>query len=106
MVRLYMIFSGSGPILVMTRFNGGMQAQLAREYLAFKGILKFVAYEVPAVRAEERYGTRFRATADQLSSDQDFRVMDMDGHHVFNSFDFVEMGEPVYVGGKMDDGED
>lgn len=103
MVRVYMVFTGSGPILLVTKNNDGMQGAMAKTYLANKGIIRYIAYEVSVVRAKERYGHRFDANVAQLTSDMDLRVLDIDGHHVFNSFDYNEMGEPVYVGGKEGD---
>jgi hypothetical protein len=98
MVRAYIIFGGTGPILVVTRNAQGMQSEDAQERLEDKGIKKYIAFEVPPARAEERYGTRYSAAASRLVGDEDIRVVDVDGHQVFSSFEFREMGEPVFVG--------
>ena len=98
MVRAYVIFGGTGPILVVSKNSAGMQSEIAIERLVDKGIKKFIAFEVPPARAEERYGTRYRAAAQRLADEKDIRVVDVDGHHVFASFEFREMGEPVFVG--------
>ena len=97
MLRAYMVFSGTGPILVVTRLSTGMQGSQARDYLAAKGIDKFIAFEVPVPRARERYGPRFQTAVDRLVTNEDIRVVDLDGHHVFGNFEFTEMGEPVFV---------
>ena len=97
MVRSYVVFSGTGPILVVTKSNAGLQSEFMRQRLERKGILKYMAFEVPSPRVDERYGTRFHSAAEQLAGDDDMRVVDIDGHHVFANFSFKEMGEPVFV---------
>ena len=97
MIRAYMVFGGSGPILVLTRSTRGMQSDLARNYFAQKGINKYIAIEVSAEHAEKKYGTRFHTTATCLKSEDDIRVLDIEGHHVFYNFEYEEMGEPIYV---------
>ncbi|MBF0284908.1 MAG: hypothetical protein HQL51_10670 [Magnetococcales bacterium] len=98
MLRAYMVFSGTGPILVVTRLSTGMQSRHAQEHLAGKGLEKYIAFEVPVARAKERYGPRFQTAVDRLNAPEDIRVVDLDGHHVFSNFQFNEMGEPVFVG--------
>ena len=101
MIKAFMVFTGTGPIMVVTKLPE-MDVDAAREHMASKGIRKYIAYEVPLARVEERYGTRYHAAVSRLASDKDIRVLDVDGHHVFSSFDFTEMGEPVYVGSRLD----
>lgn len=102
MVRAYIIFSGMGPILVVTRMPSGMQSPEAKLYMAGKGIRKYIAFEVSPHRVEKKYGDRFRVAVERLASDTDHKVVDLDGHNVFNNFEFTEMGEPVYVGSGLD----
>ncbi|MBF0381612.1 MAG: hypothetical protein HQL69_11375 [Magnetococcales bacterium] len=97
MVRAYVVFTGTGPILLVTKLDTGMQGEDATQHLANKGIKKFIAYEVSQEKAEEHYGMRFTAAVNRLASDKDLRVVDVDGHTVFARFSFAEMGEPVYV---------
>jgi len=97
MVRAYVVFTGTGPILLVTRLNSGLQGEVPSNHLAAKGIKRFIAYEVSHESAAERYGTRYTEAMSRLASDSDIRVVDVDGHHVFSSFSFAEMGEPVYV---------
>ncbi len=42
------------------------------------------------------YGTRFSIILGDLSQNDDLRVMDIDGHRVFNTFSFEELGQPIY----------
>lgn len=99
-LKTFMIFTGTGPILVVTRLLD-MEMEVARRHMESKGIRKYIAYEVPYVTAEERYGTRLHKAVDRLAGEDDIRVFDVDGHHAFMVFEFTEMGEPVYVDAKL-----
>jgi hypothetical protein len=89
------IFTGTGPILVLTTYDSFKNPRFA-EKLATKGIKKFIAYELPVERVKEKYGTHFSLITGDLHQADDLRVLDYDGHHVFYSFSLEEMGEPVY----------
>lgn len=90
-----MIFTGSGPILILTTFESLQDPKLA-EKLAARGMKKYIAYEVSVDKVKQQYGTRFSVILGDLSQTDDLRVMDIDGHHVFNSFSFSELGPPIY----------
>jgi len=90
-----MIFTGSGPILILTTYNSLQDPKLA-EKLAARGMKKYIAYEVSIDKVKKQYGTRFSVILGDLSQTDDLRVMDIDGHHVFNSFSFAELGPPIY----------
>jgi hypothetical protein len=47
-------------------------------------------------KVKKQYGTRFSIILGDLSQTDDLRVMDIDGHHVFNTFSFEELGPPIY----------
>ncbi len=90
-----LIFAGSGPILVLTTFKSLDSPEFIQR-LAARGISKFIAHEVPIELVQKRYGVRFSAVLSDLSQADDLRIMDIDGHHVFSSFSFEEMGPPVF----------
>ena len=90
-----MIFTGSGPILILTTFDSLQDPKLA-EKLAARGMNKYIAYEVSVEKVKRNYGTRFSVIMGDLSQTDDLRVMDIDGHHVFNSFSFAELSAPIY----------
>ncbi len=94
-LKAALIFTGSGPILVLTTFES-LQAPDFIQRLGARGISKFIAHEVPLELVRGRYGTRFSVIMGDLSQKDDLRVMDIDGHHVFKSFSFEELGPPVY----------
>lgn len=94
-MKAAMIFTGSGPILVLTTFDS-LEAPDFTQRLAARGITKFIAHEVSLEKVKKQYGTRFSVIMGDLSQTDDLRVMDIDGHHVFNSFAFEELGEAIY----------
>jgi len=87
-------FTGSGPILVLTSYDSLTDPKLAEKMQA-KGIAKFIAYEVPVESLKSKYGTHYDAVMTDLKQEDDLRVMDYDGHHIFHSFSLRELGTPV-----------
>lgn len=94
-MKAAMVFTGSGPILILTTFDT-LDAPGLLERLAARGIKKFIAHEVNLDKVKKQYGTRFSVILGDLSQTDDLRVMDIDGHHVFNNFAFDELGPPIY----------
>jgi hypothetical protein len=87
-------FTGSGPILLLTSYESLTDSRLV-EKLATKGIKKYIAYEVPVDMAKEKYGKHYTVILGDLHQQDDLRVLDYDGHHVFLNFDFCQLGEPI-----------
>ena len=94
-MKAAMIFTGSGPILILTSFESLADPALSEKLMA-RGINKYIAYEVSVDKVKRQYGTRFSIILGDLSQTDDMRVMDIDGHHVFNSFSLDELGTPIY----------
>ena len=94
-MKAALVFTGSGPILILTSFDSLEHPTLA-EKLGARGISRYIAYEVSMDKVKRVYGTRFSIILGDLSQTDDLRVMDIDGHHVFNSFSFEELGLPIY----------
>ena len=88
-------FTGSGPILILTSYNSLLDADLI-EKLSTKGIQKFIAYEVAVDLVKEKYGKHFDIVLNDLKQQDDLRVLDYNGHHVFYNFSIKELGKPVY----------
>jgi hypothetical protein len=89
------LFTGTGPILILTSYDSLSDANLV-EKLATKGIRKFIACEVSEEAVKERYGNHYHVVMSDLHEEDDLRVLDYDGHHVFISFSFRELGEPIF----------
>lgn len=89
------IFTGSGPLLILTTYESFTDPKFV-EKLTTKGVKKFIAFEVPVDKTRERYGMHFPIVMGDLKQTDDLRVLDYNGHHVFNNFSFKEMGEAIY----------
>ncbi len=94
-MKVGIYFTGSGPILLMTSYES-LDDPLLVEKLGLKGIKKFIAFEVPEPLAREKYGLKFNMILRDLNQSDDLRILDYDGHHVFNKFALSDMGEPIY----------
>ncbi len=88
-------FTGSGPILILTSYASLNDSSLVQK-LATKGIKKFIAYEVPEDSAKRKYGNHYNVIMHDLHQNDDLRVLDYDGHHVFNNFSLKDLGQPIY----------
>ena len=88
-------FTGSGPILLLTSYDSLTDPNLVKK-LAMKGIKKFVAYEVSEGMAKEKYGNHYHVIMEDLDQEDDLRILDYDGHHIYNIFSFKDLGIPIY----------
>jgi len=88
-------FSGTGPILILTTYDSLTDPKLV-EKLSAKGIKKFIAYEVSDEMVKEKYGMQYNVIMGDLHQTDDLRVLDYDGHHVFNNFSIKELGAPIF----------
>jgi hypothetical protein len=87
------IFTGTGPILILTTYASFADIKLI-EKLSLKGIKKFMAYEVSVEVVKKKYGQQFDAIMKDVKQSDDLRVLDFDGHKIFYSFSFNDLGEP------------
>ena len=87
------IFTGTGPILILTTYDSFADKKLI-EKLSLKGIKKFMAYEVSVELVKTKYGQQFDAIMKDVKQSDDLRVLDFDGHKIFYSFSFNDLGEP------------
>ncbi len=91
-------FTGTGPILLLTTYGELSDPTLVAK-LAQKGIIKYIAYEIPEDLVKEKYGKHFDVIMGDLKQSDDLRVLDYDGHHVFYNFSLSELGAPTYQEG-------
>ena len=89
-----MIFTGSGPIVVLTSHDSLTDAGLIEKFAA-KGITKFIAYEIPVELVEERYGGHYKVVVNDLHESDDLRVLDFNGHRAFGLFKIDELGKQI-----------
>ena len=92
-IRPYIIFTGTGPILVLSTYGELSDPRLV-EKLRYKGIVKFIAYEVSLDAVKERYARSYENVAADLATVQDLRVLDFNGHQIMTNFSLSELGEP------------
>jgi hypothetical protein len=88
-------FTGSGPIVIVTSYDS-FTAPPFLEKLTAKGLKKFIAYEVPVEVLKKKYKKHFDVIMNDLHQTDDLRVLDYDGHRVFNNFTLSSLREPLY----------
>jgi hypothetical protein len=96
--RAYLIFTGSGPILVLSTYPQLTDDRLVAK-LRYKGIDKFIAYEVDLAAVEARYPRSYSSITADLAGSEDIRVLDFNGHQIMANFSLDELGEPIKFGG-------
>jgi hypothetical protein len=96
--RAYLIFTGTGPILVLSTYPQLTDERLVGK-LRYKGIDKFIAYEVDLGAVENRYPSSYQSIAEDLKGSEDIRVLDFNGHQIMANFSLEELGEPIKYGG-------
>ncbi len=95
--RAYLFFTGTGPILVLSTYPDLTDDRLV-DKLRYKGIDKFIAYEVDLAAVEERYSASYGNVISDLEDAEDLRVLDFNGHQIMANFSLEELGDPVKVG--------
>ena len=88
------LFTGTGPILILTTYDSFTDQGLIMKLKA-KGIKKFIAYEVSEDLVKGKYGNHYNVILGDLKQEDDLRVLDYDGHHIFKSFSLKDLGEPI-----------
>jgi hypothetical protein len=84
-MKAALVFTGSGPILVLTTY----------ESFAAPGFVeKLEAHEVSIDLAKKKYGQHFDVVMKDVKETDDLRVLDYNGHRVFHNFSFKDLGAP------------
>jgi len=92
-MKAFMVFTGSGPLVILTS-HGSITAPSLIEKFAAKGIDKFIAHEIPIDLARERYGGHFDVVRKDLHETDDLRILDYNGERAFRLFRLSELGAP------------
>jgi hypothetical protein len=96
-MKALMIITGSGPMLVLSSHEKPDDAVFLGKLRA-KGVEKFLAYELSIDDVKARYGGHFQTVVNDLHESDDLRVLDVNGHRVFELFRLDGLGEPfVYA---------
>jgi hypothetical protein len=93
-MKSLLLFTGSGPLVILTSYESATEPLLLKK-LAAKGIDKFIAYEIPLQLAERRYGGHFFVATHDLHEVDDLRILDFNGERAFRLFHMNELGEPI-----------
>jgi hypothetical protein len=93
-MKAALLFTGSGPLVIVTSHNSLTDPALLGKLRA-KGIEKFIAYELPPELAKERYAGHFDVVMKDLHESDDLRVLDFNGERAFRLFHLEELGNPV-----------
>jgi hypothetical protein len=97
-LRAYLIFTGTGPILVLSTYPKLTDERLVSK-LRYKGIDKFIAYQVDRDAVEARYPDAYENIVQDLQGTEDIRVLDFNGHQIMANFSLDELGDPIKFGG-------
>lgn len=92
-MKAVIIFTGTGPILILASYASIDDPNFVKK-LSAKGIKKFIAFEVPIDQCKDLYGYSYQDIVEDLQDKNDMRVLDFDGHHIFNNFSLKKMGSP------------
>ena len=95
--RSYLIFTGSGPILVLSTFPKLTDERLV-DKLRYKGIERFIAYQVDLEAVKACYPDTFGAVLQELTAAEDIRVLDFNGHQIMANFSLEALGDPIKFG--------
>ena len=96
-MRAYLVFMGSGTILILSTYPKLTDERLVSK-LRYKGIDKFIAYEVDLEAVEARYPHSYSSITADLAGSEDIRVLDFNGHQIMANFSLDELGEPIKFG--------
>lgn len=94
MPQAYLLFTGTGPILLLCTYPTVTDDRLV-EKLRYKGIDKFLAYQVDLDAVKRRYEETFDSVVKDLEGVEDIRVLDFNGHQIMSNFSLDALGEPV-----------
>lgn len=92
-MKALMLITGGGPLLVLSSHESPEDPVFLGKLKA-KGIDKFIAYELPIDKVQERYGGHFQVVLHDLHESDDLRVLDYNGHRAFELFSLREFGKP------------
>ena len=99
-MRSYLLFTGTGPILLISTYPKLTDERLIAK-LRYKGIDKFIAYQVDLDAVQATYSDAFQSVADDLKDEahEDLRVLDFNGHQIMANFSLDSLGDPIKFGG-------
>ena len=94
-MKALLLMTAHGPLMVLSSLDA-LDDEVLIGKLRFKGIEKFLAYELPLDEVEAKYGGHFRAVMHDLHETDDLRILDINGHRIFELFRLDRLGQ-VFV---------
>ncbi len=92
-MKAYLLMTASGPLVVLSTLSALTDDVLIGK-LHIKGVDKFMAYDLPLDQVEASYGGHFQAVVNDLHQTDDLRVLDVNGHRIFELFRLDALGHP------------
>ena len=93
--KVYLLFTASGPILVLTEYNLARDPESLKK-LAAKTSHKFVAFEANLESVKTQYKEHFSHIMADPKQATDIKVLDHDGKQIFRNVSFKELSAPVF----------
>ena len=97
-MRSYLIFTGTGPILVLSTYPKLTDDRLL-EKLRYKGIDRSSPTRWTSKRWRSVYPQSFEQAQGDLEGREDIRVLDFNGHQIMANFSVDSLGDPIKFGG-------
>jgi len=96
--QAYMIFGSGGPLLVLSTYPEITHEELIAKF-KFKGLDKFLAYEIALDAVKEAYATTYDGVVADLEEVDGVTVLDFSGHHIMANFSLAALGDPIRYDG-------
>ncbi len=92
-MKAYMLMTSGGPMVMLSSHDSPADDVFVGKARA-KGVDKFLAYELPLEQVRTAYGGHFQTVMNDVHETDDLRVLDFNGHRVFQLFRLDTLGEP------------
>jgi hypothetical protein len=92
-MKAAMVFTGSGPILILTSYPSIDDPNFISKLKA-NGIKKNIVSEIPKDQCQNLYASNYFHIVGDLRNVDDMRGVDYDGHRILNNFSLKKMGKP------------
>ena len=93
-MKAAVVFTGTGPILILTSLDVLDDPDLVSR-MAAKGIGKFIAHEIPVDQVRRWYGSTFDRVLTDTTQEDELRIVDIDGQHIFCHLQLNDLGPAV-----------
>ena len=92
-MKALLLMTAHGPLLALSSLDA-LDDEVLVGKLRFKGVEKFFAYELPLDEVRAKYGGHFQSVTHDLHETDDLRILDMNGHRIFDLFRLDSLGQP------------